>query len=232
MTLLEFAWLLNNMLEKWEKGEIIAFVAEEPAPEPRYEGNHVCRIQSEKSLCGLHEFRPMICRLEGLPILNNMGVRDYIICPYILDEQMKTDVKPVEIDEWVTETFKLSSEFYPVYEEPYWLSALNIECWFSVVLDRKISQPSVLKLRDIIRESFDLDFLTEHYNDITQLSRKLDLIDSFFLEAETIKNPRKAISILKDIQNKFPITGSYYYDEADQYLKLMRKITREQRKAN
>lgn len=232
MTLVEFAYMLSGMLKSWDKQQLIDFIKKKPEAETRYEGNFVCKFQGGKGDCSLHKYRSMICRLEGFPVLNKMGIRDYIICPYITDENMESTVNSEDIDRWVEETFNLSNEFCPVYEEPYWLSGLNVDCWFAIALDKKITQPFILNVKAMIRESFDIDFLEESYVDYTSLSEKLNLVDNFFVEAGENKNPKKAITILKDIMDKYPFTGSYYLDEAEKYMKLMKKIVREQRKVN
>jgi Fe-S-cluster containining protein len=229
MTLLEFACLLKGMLAEWPRERLVALVSEPMEPEGRYPGNFKCRVQDGRGLCALHRWRPLICRLEGFPVLNRMGIRDHEICPYITDDQLDVEVKDTDIDRWVAHAFRLSNRFYPVYEEPYWLSSLTPECWMAVALDETIGQEPIMRVQAMIREAFDLDFLEPHYRDITRIAEQFDMVDRFFEEAEK-KRPRKAVKILRAILHDFPRTGSYYQSEGLKYFNLMKEIVRKQRR--
>ncbi|MBN1258099.1 MAG: YkgJ family cysteine cluster protein [Planctomycetes bacterium] len=224
VTLLEFVYLLDGLLNSWPAEKLIALVAMPATLEKRYPGNLKCPCQEEKGLCGIYQHRPLMCRLEGLPVLDRMGIRKKQICPYITEEEMKVEVLPEDIDRWVAETFGLSTKYYNIYAEPYWLSALNLECWLAVALDPKILQGPVLNIRKMVQNSFDLDFLAVNYEDTTQFSEKLDAIDLFFEQAEKQRNPREAIGTILHILNDFPATGSYYLEEGKRYLSLMHKV--------
>lgn len=231
ITFVEFAHLLDGMLGEWTEEEAIRFVARPMEPERRYPGNHKCGVQSEeKGLCSLYEHRPLMCRLEGMPILDRMAIREVQICPYITEAEMPRTVTEAEVDRRVREVFDLAKRFYPVYEEPYWLTALNVETWLALVLDPDITQRPVLAVRRQLRESFDLDFLEPHYVDRTGLARQLDLIDCFFEEAEVKRRPRYAVRALQRILNEFPATGSYWQEEGRRYLDLMRKVLRQEKR--
>lgn len=231
ITLVEFAYLMNNIRETWPESRIITLVSTPSSPERRYPGSMKCRMQSEKGLCDLHQTRPLICRLEGFPVLDRIGMRQSHICPYISDEDLERPVDESDIDRWISETFSLTNRFYQTYEEPYWLSSLLPECWLAVALDDSIGQPLLVRIRQLIRDTVDLDFLTPHFQNFTRLNEKLNFIDQFFSFAEE-KQPRKAVQAIRHVLYDFPLTGSYYQTEGTKYLHLMRDIVRHQRKTS
>ena len=228
MTLVEFAYLATHMVRTWTPERCIAFLQAPMEKEPRYPGNFICRGQNEKNLCEPYAARPLICRIEGAPVLDRMGIRTFRNCPYITEEDMPEVLEPYHVDALLQAAFNLSSHFYGVYEEPYWLCALNLECWFAVALDPKITQPQVLAIRRLIRESVPMDFLVPHYRDKTELAKKLTLIELFFDEAEH-RRPKQALRAIKRVLHDFPKTGAYYQNEAQKYTVLMQKIIRNQK---
>ena len=229
ITLVEFVYMMDGVLKDWSKEAIIRLVADDQEAEKRYPGNHKCAYQSEKGLCSVHQGRSLICRLEGLPVLDRLGMRESHICPYITDEQLEVPVSESDIDTWVQEAFDLTNRYYPTYEEPYWLSSLTPECWFAVALDPDINQDLLLMIRSLIREAIDLDFLEPHYVNHTGLAEKLENIDAFFRFAED-KQPRRAVQAIRRVLYDYPRTGTYYLNEGKKYFHLMRDIVREQRK--
>ncbi|MHC4884174.1 MAG: YkgJ family cysteine cluster protein [Planctomycetota bacterium] len=229
ITLVEFIYLMDSVLKDWPQERIIELVSTPPEMEPRYPGNFKCRMQTEKGLCDRHEARPLICRLEGFPVLDRIGMRESHICPYIAEEDLEVPVAEADIDRWIGNTFALTNQFYPTYEEPYWLSSLLPECWFAVALDEEIHQPFFVSIRTMIRETLDLDFLVPHYENYTELRQKLGRIDQFFEYAEA-KRPRKAVQAIRRVLYDFPYTGTYYQAEGKKYFHLMRDIVRKQKK--
>jgi len=227
ITLAEFMRLLQGMLEDWPRERLHAFLGGEMVRSTFYFGNHACRIQ-EEGLCSLYPHRPLICRLEGMPVLETLGMREERICPYDDGEPRGGPVTRPQIDSWVGRIYEYSERFYNLHEEPYWIDSLNVECWFAVALDERISQPPILRLRGILNEGFDLDGLAEHYADRTRLKEKLDLIDRFMRMTEGHR-PRKALKLLERILYDFPRTGSHFYKQGYRYRDLLRAILRSDR---
>lgn len=228
ITLLEFAYLFEGMLASWPPERLRAYVTDPPVPEKRYPGNLQCRVQEEKGLCSLYDWRPLMCRLEGTPTLDRMGIREAQLCPYISEQDMAVQVAPEQVDRWVEAVFALNNRYYNTYEEPYWLSALTPSSWLAVALDPAITQAPVLAIRALLQEAFSFADLAPAYRDVTGLAQQLDLIDAFFAAAEG-KEPRRALRTIRKILFDFPTTGCYYQDEGRKYFELMRTIVREQR---
>lgn len=228
MTFLEFAHLLQGMLTNWPPQRLHDLVHAAPGPEKRYPGNYVCRVQGEKGLCELYPWRSLMCRLEGFPVLDRMGIREVQICPYITDEQVETRLTPAQVDAWVQRLYALDAPWNRAVDEPYWLTGLNLECWLAVALDEKITQLPVRALRNHLRAHFDLDPFAASYVDTTRLADKLELIDRFFQEAHEFRRPRRAVALLNRILGDFPRTGTHFQAEGRQYLELMRAIVRDQ----
>ena len=232
LTLAEFAYLLEGLLTQWSREELIDFVTRPMEPEGRYPGNAKCRLQAkEKGCCRLYTHRPLMCRLEGLPVLDRMGIRSIEICPYIDERQMSRRVEADEVDTWVQQAFDISGRFYRVYEEPYWMTALNVETWLALLLDPRIEQRPVLAVRSQLLDCFDVAFLAPHYVDRTGFARQLNLIDCFFEEAEVRRRPRLAVEALRRILGEFPNTGSYWQEEGRRYLEFMEEVIRNEGKS-
>ncbi|MHC4887610.1 MAG: YkgJ family cysteine cluster protein [Planctomycetota bacterium] len=231
ITLVEFIRLIDSALTDWPPERLIQWVSTPPELERRYPGNFKCRVQTEKGLCDRHEARPLICRLEGFPVLDRIGMRESHICPYITEEDLEVPVGESDIDRWIADTFTVTNQFYPTYEEPYWLSSLLPECWFAVALDETIKQPFFVWIREMIRSTLDLDFLVPHYENYTRLGDKLGRIDQFFEYAEA-KRPRKAVQAIRRVLYDFPFTGTYYQAEGKKYFHLMRDIVQQGKKSS
>lgn len=230
MTLVEFAMLAEVMMATWDDATWQKFLTEPLQSETRYTGHHVCPIQSEKGLCDFYESRPIICRLEGAPVLDCIGIRSFRNCPYIHEEDLPEGISAEMVDAWIQESFSISAHFYGVYEEPYWMCALTLDCWFAVALDPMIQQEEILAIRDLIHEAVDMRHLKKWYVDKTLLAKKLALIELFFDEAEQ-RRPKQALRAIKRVLHDFPETGAYYRTEAEKYTALMQRIIRQEKGA-
>jgi len=221
LTLVEFAYQLDSLLTLLSPEEISALM-DAPMPEAEHlPGNYLCKLQNAENKCLSHPGRSLSCRLEGLPLMDLLANRITPICPHITDQDVASDVTAELISQWQDRLSALNAGFHTVMEEPYWLESLNLECWWAVALDPKITQPFFLQIRQHLADTFDLSLFAPHYVDTTDLSRKLNLIDAFFAANEQ-KNPDKAFKLIRQVMHDFPRTGTYYRREAQEYFKLMK----------
>jgi len=115
---------------------------------------------------------------------------------------------------------EINRTIFPILLPPYYLDGITLECWFAVCFDPTISQPLFTRLRTIIMERHDLDFLRQPYSDYTGLSEKIRLINEFTL-AYNDGNNVEALELITKIRNNYPFTGTFYYWQAEHYYRLL-----------
>ncbi len=226
MTLVEFAFLLRGVIDNLGGDAAALLAAGEMRPSGKYPGNFLCALQDEQARCAAHAWRPLACRLEGLPVLDRMGFREQKICPHICDSDMDAQVTQTMVEEWTRDVFALNRPFYRLLEEPYWVDALNLECWLAVLLDPDVTQPFFLRMRKQLAGVIDVKVFAGHYADRTGFARKLTLIDRFFAANEERK-PEQALKCIRRIVHEFPRTGTHFREQGGKYFRLMKQLVRE-----
>ncbi len=218
LTLVEFVYLLRYLGENFSRPEMITLLQAPMVPAARFPGNFLCPLQDQKGLCRVYPARSLSCRAEGLPVIDAMSGRMAPVCRQGKQKQLDLEVTEMTVGDWLNRVGAISMAYHAFYEEPYFLNALNIECWFAVMLDPKIRQPFFIKLRNLLRTEFNFEFLAPYYLDHTDLAAQLDLIDKFF-HACRQKRPRQAVAAMRRVIAEFPRTGSYYQHEGRESLK-------------
>lgn len=212
MSLVEFALLLEHLLQSKTREELEELVSTPPIPSEEFEGNLECRLKDE-NLCGAREGRTLSCRLEGLLVLDRMFQREIPSCAKASLKTGEEEVGEGEIEEFLRRLNQINAEFYEPWAEPFCLDGLNLECWLAVCLDPGITQDFFLRLRGVVRERFDLDFLEKSYVNTTGLKQKIDLIEEVVVAVEQ-QRFKYAKKLLKRITGGYPATGSYFYFQA------------------
>ena len=229
MTVVEFAFLLDHIFAHLAMDEIASLLTRPMEPAAHMKGNTLCPLQKEDKHCRFYGVRCLSCRIEGIPALEGMGIREERICPHITEDQVQTEVTAESVDTWIQEVFRLSQPVHEVSVEPYFLNAVNLECWWAIALDRAITQPFFTRIREALWAEWDLAELQPHYVDHTRLALKLSLIDTFFAESEA-HSPQKALKAIRRVIHEFPQTGTYYQHEGQEYFKLMKRVVQQQGK--
>lgn len=222
ITAVELAYLLSGLGK--DPAALKALVAGKMVKSERYQGNFLCRAQDDAGRCTVHPFRPLACRLEGMPILDEMGMRDEPVCEHIRPGDME-EVTREQIEGWIQAAFDLSAQVHPVSEEPWFVNGLNLECWWAVLFDPEITQPFFLQIRTTFREAYDLEDVAQSYTDRTGFARKLALIETYFEMIEA-KRPDKAFRLMRQVLQEFPRTGSHYALEGRTYLRFAKDLMR------
>lgn len=221
LSFIELVHLFDYLLENFGKSQLQALTSRQPQLSEKYEGNLTCPLQSE-NLCSAHSGRGLSCRLEGHRIFDRYCKRDEPIC---VNAQKKTGLEAAELEDYedfAARLIEINRTIFPILSPPYYLDGLTLECWFAVCFDPTISQPSFTRLRKIIDERFDLDFLRQLYTGQTALSEKIRLIGEFTL-AYRSGNNAEALELITKIRNNYPFTGSFYYWQAEHYFRLLTK---------
>lgn len=226
ITFVEFAFLLQHIVPRWPREARERLVAEPPVASECYEGNLLCPLQDAQGRCAIYEQRPLICRLEGHPIMEELGVRTEAICP----RTSERDAPPItaeEVDAWVESACLLANRCGAPSGEPYWLTALNLQCWFALAVDPDLERPPFVLLRRQLRSLGQLEPFAAAYVDHTGFAKKVRDVEAFFELVSQQGDPAEAIAILEHIRDAYPFTGSYYQAEAMQYLELMHQLAAE-----
>lgn len=225
MTAVEFAYLLKGMLESCDAETLGRLVNHPMEGSSEYAGNFLCGVQDDNGRCRLHAYRPLACRLEGIPVLDEMSMRDEPICPFIKPDDMAVDVTAEQVETWIQQAFDLSNAIHPVSMEPWFLNGLHLECWWAVLFDLDITQSFFLDIRAKFNDTFELHPLAELYQDQTGFAERIGLIESYFAEMEA-KRPDKAFKLIRRIVHGFPKTGTYFHYEGQQYFRFTKDLVR------
>ncbi|MBN2712949.1 MAG: YkgJ family cysteine cluster protein [Planctomycetes bacterium] len=226
VTILEFAYMLEHMLGSFERHHLAKLVAAPVKKSALHKGNNECSFQTMNKLCAIHHARSLSCRIEGLPVLEAMGIRAKPICENIEDRKISVTVHPRDIDIWVEQVFGLSEAYHDVYSEPWFVNALTPECWWAIIFDEKIGDDFFLSMRERFRSEFDIEWLKPYYSNHTKLPCKLANIRDFF-NASTNGEAEKAMKLIKQVIHNYPRTGSYYLHEGKQFFLMMKKIVKD-----
>ncbi len=222
LSFVEFCYFLDYALRAVSQEKLIEIVSKEPEPSKRLNGHIECPLLEDK-LCVIHGGRGISCRYIGVPELSAGYGLNEPLCPHITHENMGVKVTVDEIENALDVLAGYNAEIYEYLSEPYYLDALNLQCWFAVCLDKNITQPLFVKLRGIIREKFDLDFLEPYYKNTTRIKEKLDLVDRFF-EFNEQQKPQEARFCMEQVRDNFPNTGAYYNTQSHIYIEFMNSL--------
>ena len=214
VTLVEFCYAFKSFFDNNpEKNQIITDIV--PIHEG-FKGSLHCRFQKNDGKCGVYTHRPLVCRLHGHQALSDLGFKYQVPCPD--SREPESILSKDSINTFLEQLSSLNQRFYLHYTQPYWLSALNIECWLTILFGQwQLAYFQSLKglmVREFGESVLELAHL---YHQKVRLKEKLDLIDAGQSEFQ-LGRKKEAQVIFKKIQSDFPETGAYYYFEAEMCL--------------
>jgi hypothetical protein len=214
-TLVEFLYAMNGAKKILSGDDLKAFLTQKPEIHPEYEGNLRC-IFLKNSRCLIHAARSGACRLFGVPSLLQMGIADMVECRNNIKASGNASAEFIRA--WIDRLVDLNRNIFPIAEEPFFLTGLNIESWLDIYFDATHTLEFLKNLRPIMLEYLDLNELTSIWKDRTHIRDKMEKIDAFtsFIHigaGNTLKG------VLLSIRDDYPFTGTYFLAEADKYLK-------------
>ena len=214
-TLAEFIYFAAGLSDRLSDGETASFLSGKSQQHPHYEGNLRCRFL-RKSQCAAHDCRTGACRLFGVPALEKMQINDMVYCK----NQAAATGSTAEVQliiQWLRELVRLNMELFPIGIPAYFLTGLNLECWFDLYFDVPYPQPFFAEIQQLLVSSIDLSRFAALYRPQTGLREKIAVIDRFNKVIDC-GDPAFLRRLLLRIKNDFPLTGTYFAEEADRFL--------------
>jgi hypothetical protein len=170
----------------------------------------------------VHEARTGACRLFGIPSLADFKVPEMEMCKRNIT--VTQDPGVVWISEWVDRLFVLNSQLHLFNQSPYFVRGFNLACWLDVYFDTAIEVEPFVSMRRILRNALDLSFVTG-YVPRTGLREKLICIKEFD-ELLNTKPDQSMVDLLISIRDAYPLTGTYFYEEAQAFLDKLQSLNR------
>lgn len=220
VTLLEFVYLMDDLCRSGGEDLLASFLNKPTEFHARHDGNLVCRLLGPEGKCLAHSHRTMACRLHGLPVINELGIRNLENCEKV-EPRLQPQIPVDRLRAWLGRLTTLSENIQEKYEEPYWLTGLNLECWLAVVYDPLMDMGPFRRAKEILQSRFPM--LREFgFKNETRLREKVDKISMLF-EFFSVGVSEDVLEILDSIMNDYPQTGTYYLKEAEDYKKVLEK---------
>lgn len=213
-TLVEFLYLLR----KADSAQLATLTQSVPQLHSGCEGNLICPIL-HAGRCITHEIRTGACRLFGVPALNDFGIDEMESCrfhPLAVSPEADADF----IRGWLDRMVLLNRQLYPVGALPYALTGLNLHCWMDIYFDKTFTIPFFIQLQQTMHAFVDVRPLVPGYRSQTGIRDKIDKIHAF---SELIDSGDAGLllALLQSIYNDYPLCGTYFIEEAQQYLSVL-----------
>jgi hypothetical protein len=159
------------------------------------------------------------CRLFGVPALNDFGIDEMESCryhPLAVSAEADADF----IRGWLDKMVLLNRQLYPVGALPYAITGLNLYCWMDLYFDKTLTIPFFIQLQNTMHSFVDVRPMVPRYRPTTAIRDKIDKIHAF---SELIDSGDSGLllALLHSISNNYPLCGTYFIDEAQQYLSVL-----------
>lgn len=217
-TLAEFIYLFNYLENELNENEILNFILKPAKLHEEYEGNSHCIFLDGKR-CAIHPGRAGACRLFGIPSLKEMKIQNMEECRYNIKVISGRGDLPY-IESWLNELFEFENTLYPFGSEPYFVKGFNLHTWLDIIFDDSIDFDVFKTIKDVIKENLKIFKYQSDYTLCTNIREKIDkigILNSMIGIADAITLKK----ILLSIRDDYPLTGSYFYEEAQAYLKII-----------
>lgn len=178
----------------------------------QYSYNAFCRFQAEHGLCINYTGRALACRLHGHEALRAFASPEMEFCerhPAGYDT-----LQPEEAQKLVDQVQTVLQDAALIYQEPYYLISLNLECWIDFFYHPEWAQnrPTLHHTRRYLDDLLtQMPSVTPTHH--TTLGGKLNLIDKLH-QAIQENNGMVVQELLQSLQFDFPSCASYYVEEA------------------
>lgn len=215
-TLTEFVYLINFAVDHLGKEKATELILRPPSIHPNYEGNLHCIFLND-SKCTVHHGRTGACRLFGISELSELKIDDFVECKNKVSTTGNSSIEFIK--DWLRRLSTLNEAVYPFSKEPYFLRGLNLSCWFDLYFDESIMFEPFSNIKNFLHDNLDLTFI-RNYKLCTGIKEKIDKITLFSLMLDSgDSEPLK--KLILSIRDEYPLTGTYFYEEANEYLKVL-----------
>lgn len=220
-TLVEFIFMMNYCIKKYGLEKISYKILQKPEIHRGFEGNLKCPFLDGNG-CFAYKGRTGACRLFGNPVLKELGIKDLVDCTKkctVVDKAK--DI--AYIQNWLDRLSLLNNKLYPFGQAPYFIRGFNLSCWLDLYFDPLLDMEPFSQIKAILHSSIDMMSLAPVYVVSTGLKEKVDKITllTVMLDTADAYALRKLIISIRD---DYPLTGTYFYEEANAYLRAMDKV--------
>lgn len=213
-TLVEFIYLMKNLDTCLTRQQKEHFLRAPVEPDKRYDGNIKCALISSNR-CSVHLIRTGACRLFGMPAIESMKIPDLVRCKNGTKHHPSHEENAF-VKNWLKKLVVLNRRLYPMGEPPYFLTGLSLECWLDILFYRTWKQPFFRNLHDVLTTL--TNFVNSgQYELRTGIVEKIAVIDEFSDNIDC-GDGKKLNDMLLRIRDGFPLTGTWFYEEANVYL--------------
>jgi len=214
-TAAEFIYLMDGILTTRSDNEIRSMITAPVEVHPEYSGNTICTFL-KNGKCSIHPIRTGACRLFGIPALSYMNIKDMVYCKNeVTATGTTTDIDA--INQWLYRLVELNRKLHPLGTAPWYHVGFNVECWLDLYFDDSLTQEYFVNLRNSMRKSFDLMRFAKDYKPRTNLHKKVITVERFSSEIDNGNAPLLK-ELLLDIRDGYPLTGTWFREEAEAFL--------------
>jgi len=216
-TLSEFLYLFDYLHRNLPVETIETYLCLPLELHPEYEGNVRCMFLKDTQ-CSIHKARTGGCRLFGIPSLKELHISELEECKNSIKVSSgRGDI--VFITQWLQQLIEIDARLYSFGVEPYYIKGFSIHCWLDIYFDDSLDFDVFDKIRVIMKQYIDLSAIKKSYTFKTNLREKIDKIT--ILSSLLGSNDRDTIEqLLLSIRDDYPETGTYFYEEAIQFLNV------------
>jgi Fe-S-cluster containining protein len=222
LTAPEFVHMMRQALLRFGESQLLALLSAPTREHLAYPGNHHCRFQDSSSgRCINYEGRGLACRLHGHEVLRQFHIPDMEYCA-----RLPAPDRPFpkeEVEGMIDAIQQVRESFGCDYSAPYFLTALNLECWLDLYFHLELTRerPTLAPLGEMLRREVllpqpailrDWTTLRGKLNAIDRLTELLDAGDALAIEAQ-----------LLSLLNDYPSVGSLFLAEGNEMLKFVQE---------
>ena len=219
-TLAEFIYLFHFLQKTVAPEKIKQYLLIPAETHPDYEGNLRC-VFLENGKCSVHPGRTGACRLFGIPSLKKLNLTNMEDCKNKV-AIIKGNGNVTFIQSWLDRLYALEKKLYRSWEEPYFIKGFNIQCWLDIYFDASLDFDVFIEIKNSMNQYIDLTPYKNSYKLKTGLKEKIDKISILASLLDT--GDRESINkVLLSLRNDYPLTGMYFYDESEAFLKVLGK---------
>ncbi len=219
-TLTEFIYFAHHLQTHCSAEQLATYFSMPVEVHPDYAGNIHCHFLDQKR-CTMHQGRTGACRLFGIPSLSQLEVGNLEECKENITIT-KGDGSKEHITNWLDKLASLNAEFYNFNGEPYFVTGFNLPCWFDIYFDDTLDFDVFESIQTVMYDYLDFSSFKNDYALKTDLKDKIDKI-SILSTLIGSGDVTTLVTTLKSIKEDYPKTGTYYYNEACEFLSVLEK---------
>lgn len=221
-TLVEFIYLFHFLQNNSIPEKIKHYIHAPAEKHPDYEGNLRC-VFLESGKCSVHLGRTGACRLFGVPSLKELKLTNMVQCKHNVNI-VSGNAHVTFIESWLDSLYELERKIYSSWEEPYYIKGFNIQCWLDIYFDDSLDFDVFAEIKNCMNRSINLTPYRNSYKLKTGLKNKIDKIS--ILATLLDSGDKESIhKVLLSIRDDYPLTGMYFYEESNAFLKVLDKET-------